>query len=355
VLLLLLACTDREPVDSDSDATAAVCAERPVLQDGTVVEVLGEGVAVVALGGAFQADQVPTTFVPDGYRLVAVDLPGGGDTPGEADRFGDASRASVASALRYAAGMEADADGCSQPTGPVLLTALSNGGNLAVSTLADPALELPVVAGLVVWETPIGPQLVLVEGDNPETGACTMEDTLVCAFDGSTLAADADTTWLDRDGNGSLDEGEPTFRGLAVGDRRLHSPVLAAQLGETPWTHTVETSSAWFAWRDAGRRAAEAAARFPEMAVIVAGAEEDHVQTLPDSPHVYSLAQQFVAAGLWVRLNPDADITGLGVDNPGGSGTGVLVPGAMSGGFLMTAAAKELILRIEGDNWEPQL
>mgnify|MGYP002632767809 CR=1 FL=1 len=355
MLLLLLACTDREPVDSDSEATSVACAERPVLQDGTVVEVLGEGVAVVALAGAFQPDQVPTTFVPDGYRLIAVDLPGGGDTPGEADRFGDASRASLAAALRYASGMEADAAGCSQPSGPVLLAALSNGGNLAVSTLADPALELPVVSGLVLWETPIGPQLVLVEGDNAETGSCTMEETLVCAFDGSTLAATVDATWLDHNGNGAVDEGEPTFRGLAVGDSRLHSPVLATQLGESPWTHTVETSLAWFSWRDAGRRASEAAARFPEMAVIVAGAEQDHVQTLPDSPHVYSLAQEFVAAGLWVRLNPDADLTGLGVDNPGGSGTGVLVPGAMSGGFLMTAAVKELILRIEGDHWDPQL
>lgn len=232
VLLLLLACTDPEPIDSDSPPPD--CEELRTLQDGTTVQVLGDGPSVVFLKGAFTAEQVPTDLSPDGYRLIAVNL--------HTDRFGPESRRALASALRHAAG-EPDAAGCSIPPGPVLIGALSNGGNLAVSTLADPALELPEIAGLVTWETPIGPQLILIETDNPETGACAMEGTLVCAFDGSSLAANAESTWLDRNGDSVVDADEPVLLGIGVGDQRMHSPQLADQLGPTDWTLDAEASA----------------------------------------------------------------------------------------------------------------
>ena len=344
MLLLLLACTDPDPVDSDSSAPG--CEEVRTLKDGTTVQVLGEGASVVFLKGAFTAEQVPTDLNPDGYRLITVNL--------QTDRFGPESRRALASALRHAGG-EPDAAGCAIPPGPVFIGALSNGGNLAVSTLADPALDLPEIAGLVTWETPIGPQLILIETDNPETGACSMDGTLVCAFDGSALAANAQDTWLDRDSDGIVDPNEPVLLGIGVGDQRMHSPQVAVQLGPNDWTLSAEASTVWFAWRDAGRRARDAAQRHPEMAVLVIGSTDDHVQTLPGSPHVYALAQEFTAAGNWVRLNPDADVTGFPTDNPGGGGSGELLDGAKSGVVLVNAGLTELILRVETNHWGPQL
>lgn len=354
--LLLFACTHAE--DSGS-ATCTPKAGLHTLAEGTVVEVQGEGSPVVVLQGAFIADQVPSDFGAQGFVRIAVDLPGGGDTPGDRDRFGPASRASVAHALGYAGGLQRDEQDCSF-SGPVLVAAWSNGGNLALATLADPELTLPQVAGLVTWETPIGSQLILQELVSPETGACALEPTLVCAFDGSTAVAGEDWSWLDRNLDGVPTDGEPTFPGIVVGERRVHSATFTAQLSENVFVHPPAFSESWFAQRDGGLQVAAVAQRFPDLRMVVTGTTEDHVQELPDSPHVYGLATLATQEQLWVRLNPDADLTGTPVDNDAGvpitlSGPGELIPAPMNPDALVTAGVQELLQRLEEDNWSSQL
>ncbi len=356
MLLLLAACTN--PGDTGSEWECNARGLR-TLESGTVVQLSGEGVPVVMVVGSYAKDQIPSDHAPKGFLRIAVGLPGGGETPGEYDRFGAGSRSAVAAALRYAGGLERDVLGCTL-SGPVLLAGGSNAGNLMVSTLADEEVELPEVLGLVTWETPIGPQFILDELEQPETGSCALGETLTCAFDGSKTVTGQDWSWLDREENGVHDQDEPILDGLMVGVLRVHSPVLTEQLEENVFVHPAAFTEAWFAQRDAGVQAGGAAARFPDLKVIVTGSEQDHVQDVPGNPHVYGLASLFSEAGLWVRLNPDAEFTGQTTDNDanvaiGLEGPGELLPVATNADELLTAGVLELIQRLEDDNWSSQL
>jgi hypothetical protein len=43
-----------------------------------------------------------------------------------------------------------------------------------------------------------------------------------------------------------------------------------------------------------------------DLKVLLVFAQKDHVQTVPDKPHIHQAYDGFTAAGLWVRLNPDS-------------------------------------------------
>ena len=320
----------------------------------------------MVLGGGFDPEQLPIEEAFDprrGLVQVHLELPGATD-PADKDHFGPSSAEAVTVALRYTAGEAWDEEGCSLPERvpglrqELLLAGISNGGNLAVQALLHE--DAPPVHGLTTWETPLGAQAILQELVLPETGACGWGPDFGCQVDLSQLAW-AGKPFLDRDEDGELDADEPEFKGLFLDEGRLHSPVLHDALGEQAMTVSAEFSRAWFSERDAGQagRIAALVEAQPQLAVIVLGSETDHVQVLPDSPHVIALGGAFDEAGAWVRLNPDASYTGQ-VENPANSGLSLDEPGLLVGDglpreVLVGSALEELAWRIEHQDWSADL
>ena len=167
--------------------------EAQALPDGAPV--------VVVLHGGFSNDVVPVAngeqalLSGQGLIQLYLNFPGGtGDwsSPGVSDSRGPHARMATALALRYAAGLVADEDDCSLadrvpvPVSavPPLIHGHSNGGNLAVATLADPSLDLPDVAGITTFEAPAASQFVTVEVGSQwqpqplyQQGVCSVDPT----------------------------------------------------------------------------------------------------------------------------------------------------------------------------------
>lgn len=292
---------------------------------------------------AHQISEEGRPAVAEGVVEARVDLPGGGQSGGTDDRRGAESRAAVAAVLRYLAGETTDVGGCTaqRRTGggapdDLHLLGVSNGGNLAVATLADPALSLPPVRGLVTWETPISPQFVTVEfGGTPtvyQEGSCAWaaDRGLTCAVDLARFVEEAaidrpSVLCFDTDDDGACTDGVDVLVAGAedpLTGVRMLSPTLTAAAAEAGFAlhgfGTTEEATAWWAERDASLGVAAMVARHPDLAVLLIGSEEDHVQTCPDHPHVYGWGEALQASGAaWTRLNPGADwLAGLGDDNP---------------------------------------
>ncbi|MCP4810659.1 MAG: hypothetical protein GY913_18410 [Proteobacteria bacterium] len=351
MILALLACTAGPSGPCQLERSGDWVVASTTLDD-VALEIVADGEdpreqsPVVVLGGGFASAQVPSggsSRLPagDGFVQVRTDLP--------ADFFGEDSRTRVARVVEYAAGGVPDDDGCTieervpRVDAHVVLVGESNGGNLAIATLAAEP-DLPVSA-LVTWETPAGPQFILTELVLPETGACTVDPVLACEVDTSDLAWDG-RPWLDRDGDGERDDDEPLFDGLELADGRLHSPQLLADLGEQSGVLSVEAATAWFAWREASHLAPDV-----QVPAIVLGSSEDHAQVLPDSPHVVGLAGSL---GGWVRLNPGRAWTGLDVENAPGDGLDLDDPGVLvdlDKRLLIAAGVAEVLDRSRDDDW----
>jgi len=355
-----------------------------LLVEDVALEVLFESpvdlprVVGVVLPGGFSPNQLPASgdhlLRQDvGLVQVHVELPGGEGSPttgGEMDYHGAGSRQAVGAALRFAGGSTPNTEGVTllemlnvEGPLPVVLIGRSNGGNLAVATLADSDVDVPKVAGLVVWETPAGPQFLLTELRDPERGECGFSaldgDGLVCEMAYDQLV-DASPPFLDRDNDGLPGEDEPVFEGLLLEEGRLHSPSLVRALSPNPGRQEEQEALDWFAWRDASRLAPGAVARQPDMGVIILGGETDHAQHIDDSPHVFGLAQVFDSKGAWTRLLPDSTYSELWVEQPAGQGVrlddpGDLAPTPHALTHLLSAAVLELGDRTHNENWDNDL
>jgi alpha-beta hydrolase superfamily lysophospholipase len=274
----------------------------------------------------------PASIRPDvnaGSGLVGLhlDLPGPGRTGGTDDRRGALSRAAVAAALRWAGGTTTDTGGCTLAArtlgadpDDLYVIGTSNGGNLAVATLADPALDLPDLAGLVTWETPTSPQFATVElGADPSVympGTCTLTAAgIVCPIPADILVAPIvdgqPVVCFDRDGDDACGPGDVTVRGVEdpVSGLWMLSPTLTGALADrglaVPGYADLATATAWWAERDAAGLAGALVAAQPDLPVLLLASEEDHVQTLADHPHVFGFGEALQAAGAaWTRLNP---------------------------------------------------
>ena len=375
---------------------------------------------VVAVVGGIDTDYLPLAEAERmlnsgrGFVQLIPNLPGGegpAATAGANDYRGADSRAALHLALRYAADELADVDGCflsdrlHVPLSSIapILHGQSNGGNLAVSLLADEERELPEISGLITFEVPAGAQFIAGEfGPEDrliptyESGACTWnaEDGIVCDFDygavgweeslNVTVFTTGEITggaaYYDLDTDGAHDPlFEPVIAGLRPRiedkNRMIVSAQLAALLRELdPVPELVlPADEALNFWqnRDAGRRAAGAAANHPDLKAIVIGTDNDHRQPIPDHPHITGLAWALYASGAeWVRVNPDdtyverfSGLPGSWTDNDANSveGTGdtnqAMEPESSEAGprGLVTAAAMELSDRTYWSDWSTNL
>lgn len=265
----------------------------------------------------------------EGLVGIHLDLPGNGLSGGVNDRRGAGSRAAVAAALRWAAGWEEDQGSCTPAArtrggdpDQIYLLGTSNGGNLAAATLADAALDLPPLDGLVLWEAPAGPQFANVElGNDPSVytaGTCGLEPdaAIRCSYPAEQLAwirptpgpadlcfdldADADCTAADVLVHSTEDP---------VSGARMLSPWITRDLvaigADLEGYADADTADAWWAERDAARAAPGLVAAHPDLPVLLVASTEDHIQSLVDHPHVYGLGEALQSAGAaWTRLNP---------------------------------------------------
>lgn len=298
-------------------------------------------VAVIVPGG-FAGDSVAVGEVEtaiqndEGVISVHVDTSGPEWADGVDDMRGVRGRKAVALALDYAAGLLADDNTCqvtdrsaAARTDRVVLVGMSNGGNLAAATLADPELGLPPVSGFVAWESPAGAAFVNAEHHNSDVlytpGSCTVDASGVhCPYAIPELA-------LTRDGNLCFDDDddaqcratELVVYGTTDRTSGVHilSPDLTAAAesqGLMPERTAPSVDSATF-WqeRDAAWVADQIVDRHPDLPVLLVASETDHVLTgLSDHPHVFGLGERLQAAGVaWLRLNPGHDWSGYAEEN----------------------------------------
>lgn len=321
--------------------------------------------------------------VAAGLVDIHVDLPGNGRTEGANDRRGAASRTAVAAVLRWAAGDVADLGGCTltdrvpgADAEGLYVVGTSNGGNLAIAALADTTLAAPAVAGLVLWETPAGPQFANVEfGATPTVygpGSCAFAPArgIVCDVPGERLVesgGDTPALCFDLDDDGGCGDRDVTVRGVEDLETGLVmlSPALLDAAAARDLTLAgyagPEVAADWWAERDGARLAADLVAARPDLPIVILASELDHVQTLTDHPHVFGLGEALQAAGAaWTRLNPGVDwLPGLIEENTPNAPMrlsdprGALLPEAIEepAAALLGAAVLELSDRRRTDDW----
>lgn len=377
----------------------------PLLPDGPPVVVVVQGGFVPSVSPASAEDLLLRG--PSGTIQLFVTYPSApGEDTGMGDLRGPLARGALAAALRYGAGTETDTDGCTladrvdraPSLSPPLVFGRSNGGNLAIATLADPALDLPELAGLAGYEVPAGPQFVNLElGHGGQlvpgyvAGACTWTPIggITCPVPTAHLAWGPEIVsegrgpgafYYDEDGDGAW----TADRELAIhclrpeadeGPGQLQcSPSLARAaedlgLGVVGLASPEAAEDFWLP-RDGSRQAAALAARRPDLPVLLLGTEVDHAQPLPDHAHVTHLAAALSEAGLaWVRVNPDAAyvsaLTGVEAgfaDNPANLADPLLagmepeeVDVGIPLGVYLEAAVRELLERTWAGDWRPDL
>ena len=315
--------------------------------------------------------------VTAGLVALHLDLPGGAFTAGMDDRRGSDARGAVAAALRYAAGRVTDDGGCTignrtrlADPEALLLMGLSNGGNLAVATLADGSLDVPEVGGLVTWETPAAAAAVNVEfGSDPSVysaGTCSFDTRIACEVPTERLmAGDDGAPCYDVDADGACGHADVHIRGVTDPESGKHvlSPELAAAFhsDETPDYASADEAATFWAQRDASQRTAAMIANHPDLSILLVASEEDHVLSWPDHPHVFGFGEALQAAGArWTRLNPGMEwLAGAARENPANArlsiadGGGELLPEKQENPLpdTLAAAARELGDRVQRDDW----
>ena len=288
-------------------------------------------------------------FIDISYLLPGGTSEDGAASGGEYDFRGTGCITATRDVLKYAANLLTDTDGRTLKerlpfawNENLGIVGGSNGGNLALATLAEEATNLPSIAWFITWESPIGDQYQACELNGNTfyvPGTCTatscpwdgMEAQLLYDPAGTTVFQDWDGTqqsldgvvFLDADASGGFESGELVF-GFVPGERVGVEPavvfsqeladLIAADPGavfgaSTPplWLADQPATEDFWALRDGSLRLAEAHAAFPDLMVIHINTQQDHGQTQPDFPHARSHVQGWIdASHTFVRLNPDA-------------------------------------------------
>ena len=420
-LLLAVGCNGTAPpcqpwqTDKSKDAPLVHLSDESPTGQVTVQVVIPSGerypqgspVAVFVHGG-WTTDAVP---LPDaGPRLVSdqgmatiyLNLPGGEteeSSDGASDQRGFSARQALGAALRYAAGEVMDDGRCTLDdrlpggtSGQVVLAGMSNGGNLAWATAADPEVEIPLLSGIATFETPISAQLVTVEpgttdnpGEffNPYDCSLTNEMRLSCDHGYRHISWDPDASeetsgalFIDENNNDLWDTGESTLDPVwSPADAAwVHAPEALIAADGLPLVDRagLEASQSFWSEREGTRHISGALARFPDLAAIATGTEVDHVLTGLELPvHVTGAVHAMQQAGLsWSRLHPDsayvAQISGFEESKEYDADMAldvvepllVMVPedGAhIRGTDYLSAAVLEIMDRAHSGDWSPDL
>lgn len=307
-----------------------------------------------------------------GFVSLLFVMPGGTDlqtgarSGGRFDYRGPSCAQALADVIRFASGALAARDEMGRQvrideivpysirTDEIGIAASSNGGNLAIVTLARHGAETAAVRFLVGWENPVADQVVTFEfsdarSSNPayRPRSCT---AVGCTVDYASLRVvstppRAIPSWdspptgpaietltvseafvFDTDADGAIDPNEftltPRIARLREGEplRGFLSLELRTYLetrGMAPsWLASVADTQQFWDERDAGSGGPMGQYRavvssHPDLAVVVLGSSTDHGQPrLTDHPLQVMQYLGWRQSGVrWVRFNPDAAYT----------------------------------------------
>ncbi len=375
--------------------------------------------------GAFLEPQETGPWSRMGAVLVQVILPGGFSdgqvSTGEFDYRGVHSQDAFGAALEWTAGRRPDIDGkyiadiIPDASPEIGLVGMSAGVNLAFGALARDPSGLDFVKWMVAWEGPYTDQFLDVElmsydfEMNPtyDLGSCgntscpfaTEPDRIQFDPAGHSFTEDPlgaqeidldGVLYVDEDGDGHYAPDEFSWHMLSAPgpDGELacapsldlaqvidaQSDRLFADSARPSWLPPTDWLEAYWATRDASVILPSLAAARPDLRIIVAGSQTDHIyKAVPDHPHVVALTHYLQDIGFeFVRLNPDAAYMGAALDaDPSGlpdndAGTAPTWPDTPDwlepegsrlpfDYFVPPSAALELDDRVHAGNWSPNL
>ena len=348
-----------------ADGTLAVRVHTP--RPGNARYPNGAPIIIWVLGG-FEVKGINHGLleIADDVICITFVYPGGEDpwsgrsSDGMYDYRGVNCIAALRDVILYAAGKLRDTEGRTideVASVPVLhdnigLIGESNGGNIITAVAALHGKEL---AGhlryLIQWETPVSSQIATRDLGRvwlkPGTGQGDYwnprylgYDPLVLPVDYADLAFDPtqDVYPVIHDGNGdgryttiadprglripdldndgvlALDEDFPVDT-YPVDDNRVtySRPVMSVlaereqELFDGHWPDdlvSLAEAEAYWNLRESVRLAADAVASIPDLAAMVLCNARDHVQAMPDKPHVRQAFDSWDTQGAWVRINP---------------------------------------------------
>lgn len=290
-----------------------------------------------------------------GFIEIRFNFPGGGigstKSGGTYDDRGENCLKALRDVARFALGEIPDLDGkyLGDLTGSITpmysnvgLAGMSNGGNATIVTAGYHGDSLSSLAWIVNWESPVGDGMVGAEaGAKPRPGSSnptanpaynpddgTWDLTTVAYSDTLTVGLDATTNppsrlhgglYFDINGNNTPDRGtdfipNPLVREMDGGVKAFYSvraTTAAYDRGlvpspPPPHIATVQETRDYWRLRNGEYWIDEAVSSNPGLMFLVVAAEQDHVQTALDHPHVLIQYEGFRSKGArFVRLNPD--------------------------------------------------
>jgi len=304
----------------------------------------------------------------DDVICITFIYPGGEDpwsgrsSDGSYDYRGENCIAALRDVILYATGRLRDTEGRTIDeivSVPVLhdnigLIGESNGGNILTAVAALHGEEL---AGhlryLIQWETPVSSQIATRDLGRvwlkPGTGQGDYWNPRYLGYDPLVLRVDySDLTYdptqdvypvlHDGNGDGRYTTVRDLHRDVAVPDLNLDGildrtedfpldtypvdddrvtysrPVMSvlAERGlfDGRWPEnlvSLEEAEAYWDLRESVRLAETATAKIPDLAAMVLCNARDHVQAMPEKPHVRQAFDSWDAHGAWVRINPSLE------------------------------------------------
>lgn len=273
-------------------------------------------------------------FIHVTYLWPGLSDPSGVKSEGTYDHGGEDSLQALRDVIRFASGKIPDINGkyisdlsvVVPLTGNVGLYAFSHPGIAATNVLAlygdelsvayfvgreNPTEDLLSAMDLGYWDgtTPVMNSLYTYPDDYSVAGI---------SLDYSSVQYDSslEALYFDLNSNGKAEEETdfihgiqtPTMYGKYVYSTGLTQALLDnGVFTEATWPENIatpeEVAELW--------EFRETVDNYPlltssDVKVLLVFAEKDHVQPVPDKPHVHQAYNGFTAAGLWVRLNPDS-------------------------------------------------
>lgn len=273
-------------------------------------------------------------FIHVTYLWPGLSDPSGAKSEGTYDYGGEDSLQALRDVIRFASGQIPDIHGKYIPdlsevvplTDNVGLYAFSHPGIAATNVLAFYGDELSVDY-FVGRENPTDAMLSAMDlgywdGTAPIINSLyTYPDAYSSSgiiLDYSSVLYDSslEVLYFDLNGNGKVEEGidfihgvqTPTMYGKLVYSTALTQALLDnGAFTEATWPADIATpEEATELWNFRETVNNYALLIGSNVNVLLVFAEKDHVQTVPDKPHIHQAYDGFTAAGLWIRLNPDS-------------------------------------------------
>lgn len=321
--------------------------EKPRYADGApIVVVIPGGDGASGLGFDLHATQI-------GFVEIRFAFPGGGGrglkSSGTHDYRGKDSQKALRDILLFALGKIPDFQNRTiQELLPIKVTdknvgivGWSNGGNIALVSMAKYAHDLDSISWIAFYESPLGalffpPSLggvddLVINRHYREGSAATG----TCLIDFRKLTWDNDTM---RHPGVHKKLGEPELPGVLYFDdndnkhwdepsefafnycldkeleKQIYAPEVTLALERLKvfgnnWPDTVASlaeSESYFQERDGSACIADVCEKYPKLLVSIFGSQVDHLQRQADHPHILLQYNSWLDNGVhWVRLNPE--------------------------------------------------